>query len=47
MATRTEHRRRSQVSYHSNDQNKRHFFNRCSAFTYAKSKAKEEKKNYG
>ena len=47
MATRNEHRKRSHVSYHSNEQNKRYFFNGCSAFTYAKSKAKEEKKKHG
>lgn len=45
MATKTEHRKRSRVSYHSNEQAKRYFFNGCSAFTYAKSKAKEGKKH--
>ena len=47
MATRTEHRRRSHVSYHSDDQNKRYFFNRCMAFTYAMKDAKEKMRKGG
>ena len=42
MATRDEHRKRSHVSYHNEESNKRYFFNRCNAFSYAIKDAKEK-----